>query len=73
MKHQAEIDRQRIMAQADQRCKEEILKAKREMEERMRKVQHGSHDLLQVYIHYVVAMFSVYSLTALNIRQACLK
>ena len=45
VKHQAEIDRQRIMAQADQKCKEEIQKVKREMEERMLKVQQASHDV----------------------------
>ena len=45
VKHQAEIDRQRIMAQADQKCKEEIMKAKKEMEERMLKIQQNSHDL----------------------------
>ena len=49
VKHQAEIDRQKIMAQADQKCKEEIQKAKREMEERMLKAQRASYDpLLQV-------------------------
>jgi len=37
------------MAQADQKCKEEIMKAKREMEERMLKAQRVSHDIpLQV-------------------------
>ena len=33
------------MAQADQKCKEEIQKAKKEMEERMLKAQRASHDL----------------------------
>ena len=45
VKHQAEIDQQWIMAWADQKCKEEIQKVKKEMEERMLKVQQASHDV----------------------------
>ena len=45
VKHQVEIDQQWIMARVDQKCKEEIQKIKKEMEERMLKVQQASHDM----------------------------
>ena len=45
VKHQVEIDLQWIMARADQKCKEEIQKVKKEMEERMLKVQQASRDV----------------------------
>ena len=45
VKHQAEIDQQWIMAWADQKCKEEIQKVKKEMEERILKVQQALHDM----------------------------
>ena len=57
VKHQAEVDRQRIMAQADQKCKEEVQKAKKEMAERLLKVQQASHDApLQVCCHAMKVM-----------------
>ncbi|XP_065913807.1 protein CBFA2T1-like isoform X3 [Dysidea avara] len=51
VKHQAEIDKQRIMAQADLKCKEEIQRARREMENRMLKAQQATVDHQQVSHH----------------------
>ena len=45
VKHQPEVDQQWIMARTDQKCKEEIQKVKKVMEERMLKVQQASHDV----------------------------
>jgi len=57
VKHQAEIDKQRIMAQADLKCKEEIQRAKREMESRMLKAQQANVDHQPLSVSLYVNMF----------------